>query len=178
MSNAEFKSFPTLELAKAYLNGDDPTGEEVWLKKSLESGDTCFAFVDGSYDEKSGDFSSGGVIFYRGEKREFSKRYGDRQELGKMRNVAGEIMASVLTIRWCLKEGVPIAEIHHDYEGVARWAMGSWKANLPGTKAYADFCENARKKMTLRFVKVQAHSGDPLNERADALAKAALAEPE
>ena len=91
-----------------------------------------------------------------------------------MRNVAGEIMGAVTVIDYCRKAGIPALEIHHDYEGVAKWAQGLWKANKPGTQAYAALCREAARDLKLTFVKVKGHSGNACNDLADRLARKAL----
>ena len=65
-------------------------------------------------------------------------------------------------IDYCRKAGIPALEIHHDYEGVAKWAQGLWKANKPGTQAYAALCREAARDLKLSFVKVKGHSGNAL----------------
>ena len=69
---------------------------------------------------------------------------------------------------------MPSVTIYHDYEGVAKWATGEWKAKKPGTNAYREFCAAAAKHIRFRFVKVKGHSGDKYNDLADRLAKDAL----
>ena len=32
--------------------------------------------------------------------------------------------------------------IYHDYEGIARWCQGDWKANKEGTKAYKAYFDS------------------------------------
>ena len=113
------------------------------------------------------------VLFWQGETLTFSQKFTD-PELAQMRNVAGEIKGSETVIRWCLEQGVPALEIHHDYEGIAKWCTGEWKANKEGTKAYQAFYRQASKTMHIRFVKVKGHSGDTYNDMADRLAKEAL----
>ena len=129
--------------------------------------------MDGSYDKVTGDFSCGAVLFYEGGQVEFSERFSDR-ELSEMHNVAGEIMGVLTVLRYCRERGIPAVEIHHDYEGLGRWADGSWKANKPGTQRYAAECRDAARTVELRFVKVKGHSGDKYNDMADALARKAL----
>lgn len=169
VTRAVYKSFPTREEAEAYLSGweagKEPERSALW--------EGAVAYVDGSFDKVSGDFSCGAVLFWNGEKIEFSQRFTDR-ELAEMHNVAGEIMGALTVIRYCKEKGIPGVEIHHDYEGVGRWADGGWRANKPGTQRYAAECRDAAKTVKLRFVKVQGHSGDENNDRADALARKAL----
>ncbi len=131
------------------------------------------AYVDGSYHDATKEFACGAVLFYGGETKYFSHKYSD-PALADMRNVAGEIMGAVTVIDYCRKAGISALEIHHDYEGVAKWAQGLWKANKPGTQAYAALCREAARDLKLTFVKVKGHSGNACNDLADRLARKAL----
>lgn len=175
-SGAVYKSFPTLAEAEAFLEGGEreaaPSAEGGAAPLPPE-GEGAVAYVDGSFDKGSGDFSCGAVLFLDGEELTFSERFHD-PDMAAMHNVAGEIMGALTVIRYCLERGVPALTIHHDYEGVGRWADGSWKANKPGTQRYAAECREAAQRMRLKFVKVKGHSGDKYNDMADALARRAL----
>lgn len=174
VSGVRYKSFPTREGAEAFLTGAGPSGKEDKEKAPVPCREgAAVAYVDGSYHAGTGEFSCGAVLFYRGKRTDFSKKWDDPQ-LAEMHNVAGEIMGAVTVLRHCVKEGIPAVEIHHDYEGVGKWATGQWKANKPGTRAYASFCEKARQRVQVTFFKVKGHSGDYWNEEADRLAKEAL----
>lgn len=164
-----YKGFPTLEEAEAFLAGNSPVAPGGEAPASQE--DLAVAYVDGSY--YGGEFSCGAVLFYQGGQMEFSQKFEDK-DLAAMHNVAGEIMGALTVIGYCLEKGIPALEIHHDYEGVAKWANGLWKANKPGTQAYAAACQKARERLQLTFVKVKGHSGDTYNDLADKLAKQAL----
>lgn len=159
-----YKGFATLPEAQAFLGGGSPS-------EPLHPDNLAVAYVDGSY--YAGEFSCGAVLFYQGRQLEFSQKFNDK-DLATMHNVAGEIMGALTVIDYCLAQGIPALEIHHDYEGVAKWAQGQWKANKPGTIAYAAACRKARERLDLRFVKVKGHSGDKYNDLADRLAKQAL----
>ncbi len=171
----KYKGFPTMEEAEAFLNGEGAKpvkqGKAAPPEPYLDG--AAVAYVDGSYNEKTKEFSCGVVLFYNRERIDFSRKHNDAS-MAEMRNVAGEIMGAVLAVRYCLAQEIPVLEVHHDYEGVAKWASGQWKANKPGTQAYAAFCRKAREKLELRFVKVRGHSGDYWNDEADRLAKEAL----
>ena len=167
-TGASFKSFPTLAEAQAYMQGADSlTSEPV----SPETG--AVAYVDGSYHAGTHAFSCGAVLFVNGEELHFSQKFEDAQ-LAQMHNVAGEIMGAETVMTYCIEHGIPAVTIYHDYEGVAKWATGEWKANKPGTVAYRAFCAKAAEKLQFRFVKVKGHSGDRYNDLADRLAKDAL----
>ena len=167
-----YKSFPTREEAEAFLQAAAGSSQE---DASLPP-DRAVAYVDGSFSQETGEFACGAVLFWQGERLLFSKKYKD-PSLAEMRNVAGEILGAVAVIRHCLDHHIPALEIHHDYEGVGKWALGLWKANKPGTQAYAALCKQARESLDLTFVKVKGHSGNPWNDLADQLARKALGKP-
>ncbi len=175
VSGARYKGFSTMEEARAFLEGEEISAEQGGQEDIPVPKDeaSAIAYVDGSYLASTGEFSCGAVLFYDGKKEEISRRF-HREDLAEMHNVAGEIMGAVTVIRRCAELGLSEVEIYHDYAGVAKWATGEWKANKPGTQAYAAFCQKARQRIKLSFVKVKGHSGDRWNERADELAKAAL----
>ena len=160
---AEYKSFSTREEALAYLNREEP-------KLPF---DTLCAFVDGSFDAKTNRYGSGMVLLYQGEEKTFYKA-GGHPTLVSMRNVAGEITASVMAMRYAVANGFPSLVIYHDYEGIAKWCRGEWKTEREGTRLYKEFYDSVKDKLDVSFVKVAAHTGNHYNELADELAKKAL----
>ncbi len=162
---AIYKSFTDLSLAESFLNDEK--------KEMVIDDNTAVAYVDGSFDVKSGRYSSGVFIIYKGEELEFSQKFEDA-EMAEMRNVAGEIMGAVIAMKYALKFKIKKLVIHHDYQGLSMWATGQWKTNKKGTQNYANFCKECFKEVDISFVKVKAHSGDKYNDKADELAKRAL----
>lgn len=194
-SGAEFKSFGTLAEAEAFLRGTEAQKESVGsrsgekeagrktivltevlagVENQIEMGqDAAIAYVDGSFDKLSGDFSYGMVILYQGQEKKFCQRFHN-PELAGMHNVAGEIKGAEAAMRYALSKQLKKIVIYHDYEGIAKWCNGAWKANKEGTKAYKAYYETVRNKIEIEFVKVKGHSNDKYNDMADALAKQAL----
>lgn len=177
MSGAEFFADPG---AQGKTAGQDhsrtqetaePSGEDyrVYLREPK----TAVAYVDGSYDKVSGDFSCGVVFLYQGQEEHYSERFSNRT-LSSMRNVAGEIKGSETAMRAALEKGVEKLVIYHDYEGIAKWCNGAWKANKEGTRAYQAYYQEVSSRISVIFVKVRGHSGDKYNDMADQLAKRAL----
>lgn len=99
----------------------------------------------------------------------------------------GETIAAFMAVRWVdqyLKQqealyGTDDVEviIYHDYIGISEWVKPhgktKWKAKTIGAQQYVKvvnkvFGESA---YGLKFVKVEAHTGDIWNEVADSLAK-------
>ena len=60
------------------------------------------------------------------------------------------------------------------YEGIEKWYNGKWKAQSFVAVAYLEFVRKYRSFVSVSFVKVEAHTGNILNEEADRLAKSAL----
>lgn len=131
------------------------------------------AYVDGSF-LKGKVFGCGCVIIKNGEViAKISEAYED-EELATMRNVAGEIKASEIAMRYALDNGYKSVSIYHDYQGIASWCLGEWKTNKTGTIAYKEFYDSIKDRLRVYFVKVKGHSGDTYNDMADNLAKKAI----
>ena len=153
------------EAYKAAAKADDS------VKKS--GIDKITAYVDGSYNVATGEYSYGAVIFSGDEKLSFSDKFDD-PELAAMRNVAGELEGAMKAMRFAVSAGAKELDIYYDYEGIEKWCTGAWKTNKDGTKAYKAFYESLSGKLKVNFHKVKGHSGDTYNDEADKLAKAAL----
>ncbi|MGI6072185.1 MAG: viroplasmin family protein [Lachnospiraceae bacterium] len=200
-SGAAYKGFATLDEARKYLESEneDIRGGEIAsngagaaceadkvceIEPGIESEDIpcppencAIAYVDGSFKESAGKFSYGVVMFinrdgFLSEKR-ISKSFSDA-ELLEMRNVSGEIMGCAEAMKQARELELKEITVYHDYEGIAKWCLGEWKANKPWIKKYKAFYDDISKELVVHFVKVKGHSGDKYNDLADELAKAAL----
>lgn len=170
-SGAEFKSFKSMDEAKAYMDG----GQQETVD-ALEH-EVVKAYVDGSYDHSTKRYAGGAVILHEDSEHCISEA-GDDETLATMRNVAGELLGAIRSMEWYADNykalGTKKLVIYHDYEGIAKWATGAWKANKDGTKAYVQTYNKFAEMFPIEFVKVPAHAGVHYNEVADTLAKKAL----
>ncbi len=166
-SGAEYKSFPNEKDAKAYLG----IGEQESFDFMTDG--LVRAYVDGSFNIETCEFSFGAVLFVGGETLTFSEKFDD-PELATMRNVAGEIKGAEFVLKLCRERGIGAVEIYYDYEGIPAWAEGRWKTNKNGTIAYKKLFDEISKSVAVTFCKVKGHSGDTYNDMADGLAKDAL----
>ena len=163
-SGAIYKSFNDINEAKDFLN----------IKTQVENTKyDVIAYVDGSYDNNTKQYSYGMVIIVNGEKEFFNKKFSNHK-LCEMRNVAGEIMGSRKAMEYCIEKGYKSILIHYDYLGIEKWCTGEWKTNKEGTKEYKKYYDSIKDIISISFKKVKAHSGDTYNELADSLAKSAL----
>ncbi|MCX4269229.1 MAG: ribonuclease H family protein [Lachnospiraceae bacterium] len=174
-SGAVYKSFLTREEAEQFLEGEIEVEESYLLEKTtiFTNEETVVAYVDGSFEKIIGKYAYACVILFKGEITELSGT-GEEEEYLSMNNVAGEILGSICAIQWAIEHQAKKIHIYYDYEGIARWADGDWKANKKKTKEYQEFVKESQKKIAICFTKVAAHTGVELNERADKLAKQAL----
>lgn len=181
-SGAVYKSFPTAEAAMAFVTGERKEQQRMLEPDCFKGGETVedlrkaehlTAYVDGSYHSGTGEFSYGVVILQNGLEHCFCEKMDD-PELSGMRNVAGEIKGAEAAMRYAVEHGCTQITIYHDYEGIARWCTGDWKANKSGTKAYKAYYDSIVGQLQVSFQKVKGHSGDKYNDMADRLAKQAL----
>jgi len=180
-SGAEFKSFPTIEAANEYLLSSKASEKEDSTPLNSDAEDaipkststSAVAYVDGSYNDADKTFSYGAVIFWNGEEFHLSKKVDD-ESLTDMRNVAGEICGSQAAMEFAIQKNCTTLEIYHDYEGIAKWPLGQWKANKVGTIAYRDYYDSIKDHLKVTFVKVKGHSNNTYNDLADELAKSAI----
>ncbi len=132
------------------------------------------AYVDGSFNKETSRFAYGVILLDGDTTLAMMSAADDDPELATMHNVAGEIKGAEAAIQFCLDNKVRELTIFHDYEGIAKWPLGLWKANKLGTQAYRDFYKEAVKTLKITFVKVKGHSGNKYNDIADKLASEAL----
>ena len=165
-SGAIFKSFKTQEEAEAFIG----------IKKEDTIEDKkpqVYAFVDGSFNVKTGVYGYGGFLF-DGQDKHILSGSGDDAEMATMRNVAGEILGSMAAVEKAIELGIKELSIYYDYMGIEMWATGAWKRNKEGTIAYHEYMNSVRDKIQINFIKVKGNSGVEGNEEADILAKKAV----
>lgn len=183
VGGAVYKGFPTREEALRFVGAAAYAAEKEMGESDRQSDNKAdipvtepgmaVAYVDGSYQVATGEYSCGVVLFFEGEEIHISQK-GDNEELAQMRNVAGELLGAELAMREALSREAESLTIYHDYEGIAAWCLEAWKTNKEGTKAYKEYYDSIKQKIRISFVKVKGHSGDKWNDLADELAKGAL----
>ncbi len=158
---AEYKSFNNISDAKDYL------------EDKVEEVSNIRAYVDGSFNVKTNEYSFGAVLLIDGQEIHFKKKFDD-EEYAAMRNVSGEIKGAAFIINYLINKGIKEVSVYYDYEGIEKWYTGKWKTNSEATRRYVEFALKAKKQIKVNFVKVKSHSNDKYNDLADRLAKDAL----
>ncbi|MBT2615139.1 MULTISPECIES: viroplasmin family protein [unclassified Bacillus (in: firmicutes)] len=182
-SGAVYKSFQSLEEAQRFLEVEkaekaEKTYEESNTKKPIRisenENDKVLAYVDGSYSDDLKRYSYGMLLILpNGEKIE-DFGYRDDQQALVSRNVAGELLGTMMAVKKVKELGYRDIEIFHDYEGIAKWYIGDWKAKSYVAINYLEFMSKYKDEIKISFQWVKGHSGDPNNETVDKLAKQAL----
>lgn len=170
-SGAMYKGFATEQEAKEFL-GIDGT-DRGKTPSHLCAASEAISYVDGSYNSETNEFAYGVVFFSKGKETHYSEKFND-DKLAEMHNVAGEIKGAEKAMQICIEEGIKSIDIYYDYQGIAAWCTGDWKANKEGTKAYKAYFDSLKPRLSVKFIKVEGHSGDIYNDLADSLAKSAL----
>jgi ribonuclease HI len=124
-------------------------------------------YVDGSFI--NGATGYGAVVLENGKVVDELSGAVDASEVNETRQVAGELAAVREALNWCCKHSVDEVSIYYDYLGIEKWATRQWKTNQPLTKDYARFV--AECPIKIHWHKVDSHTGNRWNDRADALAK-------
>ena len=126
-SGAQYKSFTTLQEAEAYIKEDAETAQDG---KESE----VYAFVDGSFNQKTHVYGYGGFLVHDGVK-EVLQGSGKDADMASMRNVAGEVLGSMAAIEKAVELGLEELSIYYDYMGIEMWAKGLWikREQLPTT---------------------------------------------
>ena len=169
-SGAEYKKFSTYEEAEDFM-GNDTVVEKI--EETNLKDNEVISYVDGSFDLSNWTYSYGVVFITNEGKETYSGRDNDK-EMAEMRNVSGELKGAMVAMDLAIKAGKEILYLHFDYTGIEQWAMGNWKTNKDGTKAYKAYYDSIKDKLKVVFIKVKAHSGIEYNEEADKLAKEAI----
>ncbi|MCB1156993.1 MAG: hypothetical protein H7A25_22055 [Leptospiraceae bacterium] len=136
-------------------------------KPQMNNSQIIDVYVDGSFFE--GRVGYGAVVLKSGSVIHEICGSMDNPKVIESRQVGGELKATTEAIKWCLSQGIEEINLYYDYEGVAKWARGEWKANIHLTKKYKEFFKD--KNIKIHWHKVKSHSGNKWNDKADALAK-------
>lgn len=131
-----------------------------------------FAFVDGSFNQKTNRYGGGGILIDQHGCRHVIFNCWQNGKWARMRNVAGEICGTMEVVKKAKKLGMKKLKIFYDYEGIENWVTGKWSCNKDETRYYKKFMKNCIKEgLKITFQHVKAHTGIHENEEVDLLAK-------
>lgn len=162
---AVYKSFDNIDSAKNYLN----EGSKL-LRKGVDSypEDCLHIYVDGSYNNETEKYAYG-LVAVKDNVIEYIESGASKDTSQKnIRQIAGELEASIKAVDYALKTGEKKVVIFHDYAGICYHATGFWERKEESSIAYyKKMNELMNKDIDVIFVKVDSHTGDFYNELAD-----------
>lgn len=171
---AEYKSFTTVEEAKAYVGLEE--AEPLETREETMGTDWLLAYVDGSYEDNLKKYSFGCVFLLPDGHIYTQYGSGNREQSLQHRNVTGEMLGAMYAVKVAMANGFQGIEIRYDYQGIEKWVTGEWRSRTELTQKYARAMREWGNSINIKFKKVAAHTNIRYNELADQLAKKGLRE--
>lgn len=175
-SGAEFRGFSTEAQANEYMNN----AQEEIIEKDVPK-ETPIIYVDGSF---MNDNIGYGVVYTRGQEvilKDAGRVVLSASVLNQMqeectgkdpRNIAGEIYGAIRAMQMGIANGEKEIIIAYDYIGVERWATNSFKkAKSAYAKRYIEYYNSVKDRISIKFLKIDSHTGHKFNDMADEMAK-------
>jgi ribonuclease HI len=132
-------------------------------------------YVDGCYSRKYNNYAWSYILV--DDKQSMIKHgsgVGKNKLAAEQYQIVGEILGVMNGCSEAYKLGYGSITIYYDLVNLEKWATGEWKRNTIFSKKYYDFIKFYEKFVTIKWVKVKAHSGVFYNELADKIANKAF----
>jgi len=181
---AVYKGFLTLKDAEEWLNSSassNSSGKNI-IGNSTEHGkDEIIIYTDGGSLGNPGPGGYGAVILYNSEKKEISGGFK------KTTNNRMELMAVIAALRKLGHTDKPVtiySDSSYVVNGISKgwaekWRKNNWIKSDKQPAINPDLWSellNLLEPLDASFIWVKGHSGNPLNERCDELAKASASQ--
>lgn len=170
VKGAKYKSFISLEEAEQYLGN-----EKDVLKKGIDDypKDVPHFYVDGSYNSDTEKYSYALVVVKDEVISYIENGVAEDNSAKAIRQIAGELEASIKSIEYAAKNNYKNIVIIHDYIGICYHATGMWDRKEESSKRYYEIFNKITRENDINviFVKVDSHTGDLYNEIVDEFAK-------
>lgn len=166
---AKARSFKDLQKARAYMEDIDKNmyvSEQI-TRPDLEGLKAAIAYVDGSYNPTTNRCAYGVVILC--DSREIHIK-GIVRDIYDKQSGTAETYAAIAAMMYCASHGISKLWLHYDCAAISSYAS---KGGDSLGDMYRNFMSRLKCIVDVEFIKVKAHSGIPLNEYADELAKEA-----
>lgn len=165
VKGAKYKSFDNIDDANIFLNQKNKL-----LKKSEFNypKDCLHIYVDGSYNVKSKMYSYAVIGVKNNVIQYIECDSGFNASENNIRQIAGELQATVKGLQYAISIKEKKVVIFHDYEGIYYHAKGIWERKEKSSQQYYNTMNKLMSSgIEVIFVKVDSHTGDFFNELAD-----------
>lgn len=161
--NATFKSFTSVQSAHQYLNSSVALGTKKPVDVQL--------YVDGSWNGDVGRYGWGFYLSVNGKSVSSGYGGGENSKYVSSHQIAGEVIAVLQGLERAVYKGYSCVEIVYDYNGIEKWATKEWSAKSDIARGYVFHLDKYREQIDINFTKVESHTGNYFNDKADRLAK-------
>lgn len=96
---------------------------------------------------------------------------GEFNKFPESRQIGGELHAVIEGLDWCWGQHYRHVTVIYDFIGIQKWADGEWRTSKPVSRWYWQQIHKYKALLDIRWHWTRGHSGHPLNELADKLAK-------
>lgn len=156
VKGAKYKSFEDINEAKAFLaNGDG------MLKKGVDTYpmDCLHIYVDGSYNISTERYAYA-LVAVKDNVIEYIENGKSEDNSNKaIRQIAGELEATVKGVEYALRQKEKKVVIFHDYAGIAHHATGFWERKEQSSIDYHNKMKSLMNSgIEVIFVKVDSHT--------------------
>ena len=154
VKGAKYKSFESMEEANEFLYNSNDV-----LKKEDNNYpvDCLHIYVDGSYNIATEQYSYGLVAMKDNVIEYIDGGIGTNDSSRNIRQIAGELDATVKGVEYAKKIGEKKVVIFHDYIGICYHATGFWERKEESSKRYYEKMQNfINSGMEIIFVKVDS----------------------
>lgn len=134
---------------------------------------TVHIFIDGSFHPTQG--AGYGFVAVSCKHRIIFEQAEPIYDEDYQTSTSAELIAALRATKWAEKQGYRFINIHHDYSGVGTTAANPTKHYHPLHSQYFEFFQDRlmhNSPTQVYFHKVEAHTGNAYNTRADKLATA------
>lgn len=172
-ANSEYKAFNNLLDAKAYLLKKDIKNINT-VQKLANNTQSVIAYVKGSFSEEVKIYSFGCVLIVPDAEVVIKFGTGNDKTALAIKNVAGEILATLSAVEWAVDNGNDKITIMYEYIGISRWFYGDWEPENDFIRNYVDEIKRLSKEIYISFKKVKTYTDAELSNDAYNKAREAL----
>ena len=139
----------------------------------VDKDDTAFIYTDGSYNRATSVWGYSAILHDGKDETKQLVFSGSGVEYRKMCQSVGEIVGAYRGAVEAVRLGYENIVICHDFDAVKGYTVGNYNNSNMLATWYEAAMKRLSKKANIRFKKVTAHSGNPLNNKADKYARIA-----
>lgn len=169
-TQAEAERYIRYATAASTISSNDNTLHPEAANADI-SPEHAIAYVNGAFNEETGTWGYGLVIFPSDNTSKLNVQSGIGTAYSESSNLPGALKAAMRAVSLARAAGYKRVTIYHTFQGVAHWVTGAWQAKSEMTRAYADWMNRQRKTIDIKFVNVKLADNSVFTEMSINAAK-------